>query len=65
MGIKVVLDADIFLNVKNREESYYESSKRVLDVVDDGRLHAVVSVVSIAELCAGYYSARDEAEGKR
>jgi len=60
MGIKVVLDTNIFLNVKNREEPYYESSKRVLDAVDDGRLHAVVSVVSIAELCAGYYSVGDE-----
>jgi len=60
MGITVVLDTNIFLNVKNREERYYESSKWVLDAADDGRIHAVVSVVSIAELCAGYYSAGDE-----
>jgi len=60
MEITVVLDTNIFLNVKNREERYYESSKWVLDAADDGRIHAVVSVVSIAELCAGYYSAGDE-----
>ncbi len=60
MAVTVVLDTNIFLNVKNREEPYYESSKWVLDAADDGRIHAVVSVVSVAELCAGYYSAGDE-----
>ena len=60
MAVTVVLDTNVFLNVKNREEPYYESSKRVLDAADDGRVHAVVSVVSIAELCAGYYLAGDE-----
>jgi len=60
MGITAVLDTNIFLSVKNREKPYYESSRRVLDAVDDDRIHAVISVVSIAELCAGYYSARDE-----
>jgi len=58
MGIKVVLDTNIFLNVKNRGEPYYESLKRVLDAIDDGRSHAVVSVVSIAELCASCYIPR-------
>ena len=60
MGLTVVLDTNIFLNVKNKEESYYESSKQVLDAVDEDRIRAVISAVSIAELCAGYYSARDE-----
>jgi|SRR3990172_2593459 len=60
MGITAVLDTNIFLNVKNREEPYFESSRRILDAVDDGKLQAVVSVISIAELCSGYYSAGDE-----
>ncbi len=60
MGITAVLDTNIFLNVKNKEEPYYESSKQVLDAVDEGMIQAVISVVSIAELCAGYYSAGDE-----
>lgn len=64
MGITAVLDTNIFLNVKNREETYFESSRQVLDAVDEGKLQAVVSVISIAELCTGYYSARDE-RGKR
>jgi len=60
VGITVVLDTNIFLNVKNREEPYLEPSRRVLDAVDEGKLRAVVSVISIAELCSGYYSAGDE-----
>jgi predicted nucleic acid-binding protein len=64
MEITAVVDTNIFLNVKNMEEPYYEPSRRVLDLVDEGRIKAIVSVVSIAELCAGYYSAGDE-RGKR
>lgn len=64
MEITVVLDTNIFLNVKNREEPYCEYSKRVLDAVDDGKIQAIISVLSVAELCAGYYSAGDEM-GKR
>ena len=60
MGITAVLDTNIFLNVKNREEPYSASSRQVLDAVDDGQIQAVVSAVSIAEMCSGYYSAGDE-----
>ncbi len=61
MGITAVLDTNIFLNVKNREEPYLASSRQVLNAVDDGQIQAVVSAVSIAELCSGYYSAGDQA----
>ncbi|MFQ6135228.1 MAG: type II toxin-antitoxin system VapC family toxin [Nitrososphaerales archaeon] len=64
MGVTVVLDTNIFLNIKNKEEPYHQFSKQILDAVDDGRIQAVISIVSIAELCAGYYSAGDE-RGKR
>jgi len=60
MGVTAVLDTNIFLNVKNQEGPYLEPSRWVLDAVDDGRIQAVVSVVSIAEICSGYYSAEDE-----
>jgi len=58
--VTVVLDTNIFLNVKNREGPYLEPSRRVLDAVDEGKLQAIVSAVSIAELCSGYYMAGDE-----
>ncbi len=60
MGITAVLDTNIFLNVKNREKPYSASSRQVLDAVDDGQIQAIVSAVSIAEMCSGYYSAGDE-----
>lgn len=64
MEITAVVDTNIFLNVKNKEEPYYKYSKMVLDSVDEGRLRALVSVVSIAELCAGYHMVGDD-RGRR
>jgi predicted nucleic acid-binding protein len=61
MGVvTAVLDTNVFLNVPNRENPYYISSKQVLDAADDGRIHAIVSAVSIAEICSGYHSAKDK-----
>ncbi len=53
----VTLDTNIFLNVKNKEEPFYEFSKSILEAVDNGNrdLQAIVSVITITELCVGYY----------
>lgn len=59
MGIKVGLDTNIFLNVKNKEDPFYEYSKKILDTIDAGDMEAIVSVVTIAELCVGYYKANE------
>jgi len=64
MAIIAVLDTNIFLIVKNKEEPHYEFSKQVLDAVDNCRIQAVVSVVSVGEICVGYYLAGDE-KGKQ
>ncbi len=50
-----VIDTNIFLNVKNKEERYYAASKTLLDSVDDGKNTALISTVVLAEICAGYY----------
>lgn len=55
MGLKVALDTNIFLNVKNKEEPFYFYSKTILEAVDRGEIEAIVSIVTIAELCVGYY----------
>lgn len=55
MAVKVAIDTNIFLNVKNREEPFFGYSKRILDAVDNGKLKCVLSAVIVAELCAGYY----------
>ncbi len=57
MGMKITLDTNIFLNVKNKEEPFYKFSKSILEAVDSGDqdLEAIISVITITELCVGYY----------
>jgi predicted nucleic acid-binding protein len=57
MGMKVLLDTNIFLNIKNKEKSYYSYSKEILNAIENANfdLHAVISIISITELCVGYY----------
>jgi predicted nucleic acid-binding protein len=43
VGVAVVLDTNVFINVKNREEPYYPFSKRVLDWIDEGAMNGIVS----------------------
>ncbi len=63
MALKAVIDTNIFINVKNREEPHYAPSKAVLDKVDEGALKGVVSTIVIAEMCSGYHAA-GELRGK-
>ena len=60
MAITVALDTNILLNAKNADEPYSVHSLQVLDAIEDGSIHAVISVISIAELCTGYYSQGDK-----
>jgi predicted nucleic acid-binding protein len=53
--MEIVVDANIFLNVKNREEPFYSYSEQILNSIDDGRNRAILSTVVIAEICCGYY----------
>ena len=58
----ILLDTNIFLNVKNKEQQFYEFSKKLLDFVDDGKVRAILSVISVAEICAGYHEVGEERE---
>lgn len=62
MAKTVVLDTNIFLNVKNKEEPYYRSSVKVLDAIESRRIRGIVSVITITEMCSGYYEAGQEKE---
>lgn len=53
--MKIGLDTNIFLNVKNKEEPFYQYSEAILNAIDEGELKAIISIISIAELCVGYY----------
>jgi len=53
--MKIGLDTNIFLNVKNKEEPFFQYSEAILNAIDEGELKAVISIISIPELCVGYY----------
>lgn len=60
MAITAVLDTNILLNAKNVNELHSTHSLQVLDAVEDGSIQGIISVISIAELCTGYYSQGDK-----
>ncbi len=57
MGLmKITIDTNIFINVKEEEEPFFEYSSKILDAIEDGQLKGVISIITIAELCVGYYN---------
>jgi len=53
--MEVVIDTNVFLNVKNREEPFYSYSEQLLNSIDEGRNKAVLPTIVVAEVCCGYY----------
>lgn len=62
MAVRFSIDTNVFINVKNKEEPYYEYSKKILQLIDKGELEGVVPAIVIAELCAGYHEFNELAE---
>ena len=52
-GRTVLLDTNIFVSARNRGESGHDACRWLLDGVDEGRLHAMVSTITLAEIRAG------------
>ncbi|MHA1107249.1 MAG: type II toxin-antitoxin system VapC family toxin [Promethearchaeota archaeon] len=55
--MKITLDTNIFLNVKNKEKPIYPFSKSIISAIDDQetKLYGIVSIIVITELLVGYY----------
>ncbi|MCI4346493.1 MAG: PIN domain-containing protein [Thermoplasmata archaeon] len=53
-GAKVVIDTNVFLAARHAGEPGHSSSRRLLDAVDGQRIRGLVSVVTLAELRAGF-----------
>jgi predicted nucleic acid-binding protein len=51
---KVVIDTNVFLAARDSGELGHSASRRLLDAVDGDRIHGLVSVVTLAELRAGF-----------
>jgi predicted nucleic acid-binding protein len=57
-GPRVLVDTNVFLAARASREPGHAASRRLLDAVDDGRLEALVSVITLAELRAGFTAAQ-------
>jgi len=62
VALRLSIDTNIFISIKNKEEPYYRQSKRVLELVDDGKAEGVVSSIVIAEVCSGYHEFNEQTE---
>lgn len=52
-GPSALIDTNIFVSARNRNETGYAACTRLLDLIDEGKLRAMVSTVSLAEIRAG------------
>ncbi|MBS7645258.1 MAG: PIN domain-containing protein [Candidatus Bathyarchaeia archaeon] len=63
--MKIVIDANVFLNVIFEEEGFLESSKRLLKLVEQNRFRGYISSVTLSEITwvvhreSGYRKARE------
>jgi predicted nucleic acid-binding protein len=52
-GSSALIDSNFFVSARNRHEVAHSACRRLLDRIDEGRLHALASTRSIAEIRAG------------
>jgi predicted nucleic acid-binding protein len=57
-GPRVVVDTNVFLAAREPRESGFAAARAFLGAVDEGRFVALVSVITLAELRAGFSSAQ-------
>ena len=58
-GIRISLDTNVILNVINKEELFFDSSRQLLDKISDGELEGVISTVVLSEFLTGFYMNND------
>lgn len=51
---RIVVDTNVFLAARNAREPGFHAARRLLSAVDEGRFQAIVSVITLAELRAGF-----------
>lgn len=52
---RVLIDTNIFVNVLNKEKGLFESSKQLIENVQEGLLIGFTSVICISEILSGFY----------
>ena len=59
--MKVSLDTNIFIAVKNKEPGY-EYCERIIDSVEENQIEGVMSTIVLAEVLVGFYQNAEKAE---
>ena len=55
---RAVVDTNVFLAARDPNDVGHDDSNWLLNSVDDGKFHAIVSVITLAELRAGFAPAQ-------
>lgn len=61
--MKVLLDTNVFIAVKNMEADHQHCEK-ILDAVDDKKIEAVLSTIIVAEVLTGFYQNKEVGEAE-
>jgi len=61
--VKVLLDTNVFIAVKNVEADH-QHCERILDAVDDKKIEAVLSTITFAEVLTGFYQNKEVSEAE-
>ena len=64
MGMKVCLDTNIFIAVKNKEPNF-EFSEKIMDAIEDKQVEGVISTIVLAEVLVGFYQNDEKKEANR
>ncbi|MCX8202032.1 MAG: type II toxin-antitoxin system VapC family toxin [Candidatus Caldarchaeum sp.] len=60
--MKIILDTNVFVAAKNRDDRRHSEALALIENTDEGRLRCVVPTLVIAELCTGYHQMGDAEE---
>lgn len=64
MGLKVSLDTNVFLAIKNKEPGF-EFSKRIIDSVEENTIEGIMSTIVLAEVLIGFYQNEENEEANK
>jgi predicted nucleic acid-binding protein len=56
--VVAAIDSNIFISIINKEPDS-TSSKKILDLIDEGKIRAILSTIVIAEIVSGYQEIGD------
>ena len=63
MGLKVCLDSNVFISIKNKEGNAADCTK-ILDAIEQGKIDGVVSSIVLAEVEVGYYMNKEYSDAE-